>query len=139
MTLPLNLSPAVKIAKSTATRSVLDADTLPGKLLLFAAPRVAEGATPAAAELVGVPLTKPSGSVDGAGFAITASAPGQVATSGTITWGRFVDGAGNWVIDADAGIAAVSPAVSPPIILDTATVYAGGFVTLVSALLAEGG
>ena len=135
MILPLNLSPTLKAAKSLATRAALDADTLPGKLMLFAAPRPTEGAAASAPALATITLTRPSGTTDSNGFAITAAAPGQVLTTGDVVWGRFTDGAGNWVMDADVGLAAANK----PLVIDAVTVYAGGFVSLVTAVLVEGG
>lgn len=130
----LAVSPAQKAAASNGRKSALDADTAPAVLRLYPAPRPAAGAAPGVAQLVAITLTKPCGTVDASGLHLTQVGPGQVGTGGTIAWGRIEDGAGVWQFDGDA-----ADTGTPEFLLDQVAVLPGAFVSLVSALIAEGG
>ena len=76
-------------------------------------------------------LTSPPGSVMSGTADVTAAGVAMVLATGTPTWSRWVNGNGAWVQDTDVG----GPASSAAVKVSAATVYAGGEVSLTSAVM----
>ncbi|MDO8180146.1 MAG: hypothetical protein Q7T62_18010 [Undibacterium sp.] len=135
----LGISSRQKQSVSNARKADIDAAGTAAKMHCYAAPRVAKGAAPAAAPLCSFDLTYPCGTVDAAGLHLSVSGPSQVASSGLIDWCRTADGDDNFVMDGDVRMPGDPDAAIADYLVDNSTVFAGGFVVLVSALIAEGG
>ena len=119
-------------------RAAIDVNA-PGALELYALPMVD---TPSAAPLAVVWLPAPCGVVDTPGtFARLTISPvtGNATSSGTVGWGRYVDGNGAAVYSALAGLPGsgkpieVTDGLSTP----SANVFAGGEVQVLSAVFLE--
>lgn len=123
--------------RAAATLARFDVSTSPAKLQLFDSVRPAAGEAAGVTPNAEIVLTQPAGTSDQTGTVLTANGPAQVLRMGSVQWGRFVDGAGAWIADANAGLSVALPAVSPPIVLDRVDLLVGGFVTLVGAVIAE--
>lgn len=139
MTSSIQVSAANKLAKSDATKAQIDAGSGPGKIEFYGSPRTAIDATVTATLIATITLTDPCGTTDATGLHLTSTTPGQVVANGTITWARVVDSDGNSIFsgialqldDPDAATAAFK--------IDKVDVFAGGFISLAQADLAEGG
>lgn len=86
---------------------------------------------PASEMLAEIPLTKPAGVIEGGVLKLTQASNGFIVVTGVPTWARFVSGDGETAFDADVGFGAGAWEVE----LDKDTLYAGGEVMLVNALL----
>ncbi len=137
----LSVSPDLKEARSTANQVMIDGGSGPGKIEYYSAPRADPGDAPSggSALLATMTLTDPCGTVDGDGLNLTAAAPCQAVAAGTIDWARITDSDGNWMFDGDVRKEDDVDVAIADYIIDESHVYVGSFVTLVSALIAEGG
>ncbi|MFZ6675371.1 hypothetical protein [Undibacterium sp. Xuan67W] len=135
----LSVSLRQKQAVSNARKNDIDAASSAGKMLCYAAPRPTAGGTPSAPALCTFLFTDPCGTVDASGLHLTVAAPAQVVTGGDIDWCRIVDGDGNYCNDGNVRMPSDVDAATADYLVDRANVLAGGFVVLVSALIAEGG
>lgn len=81
--------------------------------------------------LVEIELTDPCGEVVSNQLVLTGSGLAQVATSGLATWGRFVNGDGVTAGDGDVS----SIGGSGDIKISNTTLWQGGFVSLISAVM----
>lgn len=134
----LALSAACKLARVTAVRTTVDIGTGAGVINLYSGTRPAAGVAATAGTLCAViTLSDPSGTVDAAGYHMTAPAPAQATVAGIITWARVLDSNAAWVMDADVRQADAGDVAIADFIIDVAQVYVGSFVNLVSAVLAE--
>ena len=129
MSLDLEISPAVRLARTEATLATMDAGLAHCRLYVYATlwPGFAEPAGGPA--LVVIELAKPSGTIDLDGWIIlTAAAPdgSMIDLDGEARWARLVAGDGSIVFDS-----AVSDALGlARIKLSRTTLYAGGYVRL---------
>lgn len=85
------------------------------------------GSTP----LVEIALQDPSGSVTDGVLTLLPIAPAQITVSGSATWVRVVNGDGVTAFDMDAG----AVGSGKECILSDVALWAGGSVTLLSAVL----
>ena len=139
MTSSIEVSAATKLAKSEATKTKIDGGSGPGKIEFYASPRTAIDATVTATLIATITLTDPCGTTDATGLHLTSTAPGQVVANGTIAWARVVDSSGNPVFSGIA-LQLDDPAASTAAFkIDKVDVFAGGFISLAQADLAEGG
>ncbi len=109
-------------------------DTGPGNaaVRIYGDPRPATPADPpTTAMLVQVSLTKPAGSVAAAVLTLTQLEDGLIATSGSATWARVVNGNGDTAFDCDCGTGPGAWEVQLP----QATLYAGGAARITIAVL----
>jgi hypothetical protein len=128
----VDISTALNEARLTATRDYLDSGASSAKLQIYATPRPTPGGAPSPGTLlVELILTEPCGTVAGGVLTVTAVGEATAVGSGTPVWGRFVNGSGAWVIDADAG----GPGSNQPIVLSDTSVLAGGKLSLLSCVL----
>lgn len=124
-------SDAFKVAAMQGRLAFLDSGTGPARLVIYGSTRPAAGAAVGVQEssspLAVIDLSKPAGTVSAAGV-LTLIVPreGLILISGTPTWARMLNGAGELAFDADVGT---------EVILSQAQLYAGGTVRLVSAVL----
>lgn len=86
---------------------------------------------PAAPALVTLELTNPAGSVSDGTLELTATGPALIMVSGTATWARVKSRAGATAFDMDAGAVGSGSECE----LSQSTLFAGGLVSLVSAVL----
>lgn len=109
----------------------------PARLRLYTA---TQPATPGATItdqvlLADCPLALPCGTVSGGALNLTLPVEDDnLPASGTITWGRLVDGADNWIADLDVEIE--SPESSAALQLSAVIVYQGGILRINAAALA---
>jgi hypothetical protein len=135
----LTLSSRVKLARANAVRADIDSAGINGKIKFYAPPRPAGGDTATGALLATLTLMLPCGAVDATGLQLSAPPISQAIASGFISWARITDGADNYVMDGSVVAATDPDAALAPFVVDTAQVYAGGYVTLIAATLIEGG
>lgn len=135
----IQVAAATKQAASEARRVKIDSGSGPGRVEFYSTPRTPIDSAITATLIASITLTDPCGTVDATGLHLTSSAPGQVVANGMISWARVVDSDGNPVFsgialqldDPDVATAAFK--------IDKVDVFAGGFISLAQADLAEGG
>jgi hypothetical protein len=109
----------------------LDSGPAAASLLIYGGERPATGASTSSSPLAVIDLSKPAGTVSAAGV-LTLIVPqnlennGLILISGTPTWARMLNGAGDVAFDADVGV---------EVILSQTQFFAGGTARLVSAVL----
>lgn len=86
---------------------------------------------PGSPMLVSIPLENSVGTVSAGTLVLDAASPGLIATSGIATWARVVNRDGATAFDLDAGAESSGAEVE----LSQTTLYAGGSVALLSAVL----
>ena len=127
-------APNVRNAMMEALRAAIDAaDPLPGHLKLYSGPQPAAG-NPITTEtlLADISQAIPSGTV--ANGVLTLATPiedSNLPDSGTIIWGRLVDGNETWIADLDVGAEGSGAALE----LAGVIVYQGGIVRITAAVL----
>ena len=127
----ISISVAHNEARLTATRDFIDTGSANGKLRIYGNTRPANGAAAGADPLVEILLDKPCGTVSAGALSLNASDLPLIANSGAPTWARVVNGNGAHAFDCDAA----GPGGTAEVIVSEATLYAGGQVALVSAVL----
>lgn len=135
----ITLAIPVRNTRLQAIADAIDAATDPGTLTLYTGPRPGNGAAiDAQVELVTIPCPRPfadsveNGVLTGVPFE-EAMAVGQ----GEAVWGRFRDGDGQFVADADAGEPDAEGNPIADISLPNATIYPGMLVRVDALTLAE--
>ena len=93
-------------------------------------PALASG-SPGSAPLVEIELQDPSGSVAAGALTLLPNGPAQITVSGSATWVRVANGDGATAFDMDAG----AVGSGKECILSDVALWAGGSVTLLSAVL----
>ena len=127
-------APATRDSMMESLRAALDAaDPLPGRLRLYSGPQPGAG-DPITTEtlLADIELEFPCGVV--ANGVLTLATPvedSNLPDSGTIAWGRLVDGNDIWIADLDVGVEGSGAAVE----LAGIIVYQGGIVRITAAAL----
>lgn len=117
-------------ARLTGTRDFLDTGAGYARVRVYDGTRAATvNDAPSGNLLVEIALTKPCGTVGSGQLPLTQSGDGTVATTGTATWARVVNGAGATAFDCDMGVGAGE------LQLANATLYAGGSTRIVSLYL----
>lgn len=110
------------------------ADPEPARLQLYTATQPTPGADITDQILLAdCPLALPCGTVSGGVLNLTLPIEDDnLPASGTITWGRLVDGADNWIADLDVEIepAEGEPESAAAIQLNAVIVYKGGILRL---------
>lgn len=130
----LDVSPDLAQARAEAIRARLDGSAgAAGVLKLFGGTKPEAGAA-ASNPLVTIPLAYPCGEATAAGLTLTLPPDAQVSAAGTITWGRFEDSAGAWIIDARAELG--SESATAAIQLDRVVVYPGATVSVLEIVFA---
>ena len=105
--------------------------------------RLYDGTRPASAAaaasgvlLADVPLQVPAGSVASGVMTLLPADTAMVLATGSPTWARVVNRNGVVCFDMDAGTAGSLPGgASPECVVSDATLYAGGTVAILSAIL----
>ena len=99
---------------------------------VYEAPRPATSAdTPTSTMLVSIPLDDPAGAVVGATLELAQLDPGLILNTGIAAWVRVVNKNGDTAFDMDAG----ATGSEAECILSQTTLYAGGQVSILSAVL----
>jgi hypothetical protein len=139
MSLVMHFSPALKTGRAQAILDALDADTNPATLKIYTGDSV-NGLQPAAGAaittetlLATYTLDHPAGTVSGDTFSLTLPDAATVVAEGIAVWGRLADGAGNWVIDGNAGIENSGAFF----IFDELQVYVGGSLNFTAGSIQE--
>lgn len=130
----ITYAPATLNLMLAALAASLDAGAPePGRLLLYSAAQPEAGAAISDQILLAdCPLAMPCGTVnDGVLILAVPFADENNPASGTITWGRLVNGAGERVADLDVGIEGSGKTLE----LTGTTVYQGGIIKINSANL----
>lgn len=134
----VKLNTDLRTARLQLLVDALDADADPGYVELYTAPQPATGGAAVTTQtLLGTwVLSKPSGVVVDGELTFAAITDDPVAdATGDLVWGRFYDGAGNFVMDGDAGTAASTALLR----FNTLSVLAGGLIEALGGTLTEGG
>ena len=119
-------------ARLTGTLAFLDTGTGNAEIRIYGGTRPATAAdAPTSSMLVAVSLAKPAGSVATNGLTLSPASNAQVDHSGDATWARVVNGSGATAFDADVS----DTNGTGDIKITNVTLWAGGFVALVSAVL----
>jgi len=128
----IQYSTAAKNAMLQAVADALDAaDPEPGRLRLYTAdqPATAGAAITDQTLLADIPLDLPCGTAANGVLTITTPVEdGNLPASGTVAWGRLVDGNDNWIADLDAEKEAAGATAA--IQLAVIVVYQGGIIRL---------
>lgn len=110
----------------------------PAHIDLYPDPRPDPGATPEGAVVVSIPLAATAGAVDTELFRVALTAPIEAQITGaapstgtTVTWGRVVDGDGDWWGDASVSAEAGAGEIK----LVSTLLYNGAYARLTSAIL----
>ena len=128
----LAITNELNAARLSGTLDFLDSGAGNAEIRIYGGTRPATPSdVPGSGMLVAIPLTKPAGSVGAGGLTLTPSDNGQVANSGDATWARVVSGSGATAFDADVS----DTAGTGDIKITNVTLWVGGFVALVSAIL----
>lgn len=129
----LAITPAHNAARLSGTRAHLDEGAGNAALRIYGGTRPATPSdAPPGALLVQITLTKPCGSVANGVLTLSQQADGLIATSGTATWARAVNGDGITAFDCDCGQGPGAWEVQ----LAQTVLYAGGSARLSNATLA---
>jgi len=126
----LVISAALNEARLAGVLTFLDTGGA-GKVQIYGGTRPALGGAPPAAVLVELPLAHPAGEVDDGVLTLTPTAEALVASSGTATWARVRNGAGEIAFDCDVSATGGSGEITLPLV----DLYAGGYSRLVSGVL----
>lgn len=99
---------AVRRAQLQVIADAIDADTDPGEFRLYSGTRPAPGGTPTGVLQCTLILAQPCATLHATDATLIFATPveGVRMDDETITWGRFVDGAGNYVMDGDVAASA---------------------------------
>ena len=116
-------------ARLEGSRSHLVAGSARPKIRIYGGVRPASGADPGTPLLVEIELLASSAVIVNGAMTIQQYTPGLIATTGTATWARIVNGNGAHSLDCDVG-------ASAEVVLSAGTLYEGGRVLLVSATFA---
>lgn len=135
----MTLAVSLRNARLQAVADAIDAGTEPGTLTLYTGPRPGNGAAvDGQIALVEIPCPRPfaasveNGVLEGAAFEeVMATAQGDAV------WGRYRDGDGEFVADADVGELDAEGAPTSDINLPSAMIFAGMLVRVTAATLAE--
>lgn len=104
----------------------------PATIEVYGGTRPATAAdAPATSPLVIIELTNPAGVVDAGTLELTATGPALILASGAATFARVKNRAGATAFDMDAGAVGSGAECE----LSQTTLFAGGLVSLVSAIL----
>lgn len=130
----IELALAVKHARLAALRDRIDAGSAgDAEIRLYAGARPAFGGAPAGAMLVSVSLPVPCGTIANGALTLDVANWVNVAASGDIVWGRIFDRDGVVVADLGVGLTGSGQAIE----INTLTVFAGGLLAIISAVLRE--
>jgi hypothetical protein len=126
-----SISTAHNEARLTGTRDFLDTGSGNAKLRLYNGTRPSNGGTPTTL-LAEIMLDDPCGTVASGQLTLTSSDTPLCLATGTATWARLINAAGNHVADGDVSTVAAG---TGQVQLDDVNLLAGGRVQIVSAVL----
>lgn len=117
---------AFKAAAMQGRLAFLDSGAGAASMVIYGTTRPATGAAAGGSPLAVIDMSEPAGTISAAGV-LTFIVPrdGLILSSGTPTWVRMLNGAGEVAFDADVGT---------EVILSQSDFYAGGTARLVSAV-----
>lgn len=135
--MPIEYSIPVRNEMLTALKNRLDsADPVPGYMLMYTADQPATAGDPITDQtmLARINLALPCGAIaDGILTLTTPLEDSNVAASGTLAWGRLLDGSGTWVADFDIGLTGSGATLE--ISTSSLIVYQGGILRINYATL----
>lgn len=128
----IHIATATNTARAQAVADKIDAAATPGKLRIYGDTQATNANTAVGAQtlLLELVLNDPCGTVSGSvlTFDISPAITDDALDTDTATWGRFLDGDNNVVLDGTVGT---------DITLTDTTLETGQTVTVVSATLTE--
>jgi hypothetical protein len=130
---------ASRIPALNASLALLDANNPDAAHLdLYPAPRPDAGEIPAGALVVSIPVSATAGTVDEGAFELNLTGPmeglitgADPATGTTVTWGRWIDGNGDWF--ADVSVSDSEPGSVGEVKLQSILLFNGAYARLTSA------
>lgn len=129
----IDLSEAFANAAHVGRRAFLDTGVLNARLLIYGTTRPATpGDAPGGPALVALVLDKPCASIATGQMTLLSSLLALIANSGSALWARAVNGDDDFAFDCDV----TDEAGAGPVKLSATTLFAGGKVALLSAVLA---
>lgn len=129
-----DLSDSLRAARNALVKTALDADGGPGAIRFYSGTKPAVGAAITTQVLqVTVPLSYPCATQAGATLTFVPAADGVRVASDAVTWCRFVDASGDFVMDALVS----GPGGGGTVIVSATTGAIGGLVRLVSGTLTD--
>jgi hypothetical protein len=135
----MTLSIPLRNARLQSIADAIDTATDPGTLTLYTGPRPSNGAPiDTQLALVEIPCPRPfaasieNGVLEGASFEEV-----MATEQGEAEWGRFRDGAGEFVADADVGELDEEGNPTSDINLPNTMIYSGALVRVTTLTLAE--
>lgn len=136
MSAAVSFCAGLRTARSTDIKNFLDADASPGYFRFYTAPRPATGAALSTQTLLGTcVLSHPCGTVSNGVLTFSAIADDDAAdATGTASWLRGFDGAGNFVLDMDVS----DTSGNAPFKLTSTAILMGGKITVASGTITEG-
>lgn len=127
----IDISIALNSARLQAVVDFLALGSGDATLAIYSDTRPALGAAPPTPALVSIQLPEPAGTVSSGVLTLGTAAPAMAAESGVATWARIVNGNGDIALDCDV----TATAGDGPVKLPSTSLYAGGYVNLISAVL----
>lgn len=126
----VTISQAHNEARLSGTLTYLDTGSGHARVRIYNGTRPAGGGT-ATTLLVEIALDKPSGTVSSGQLILASADLPLIASSGTATWARVVNGNGDYAFDCDVSDTSGSGEIKLP----STTLYAGGKTQLTSGVL----
>lgn len=133
----IQISEAHNTARLVGSKTFTDTGTLqPAALCFYTTDRVNIGDNPLSPEIVRVELKNPSGTVTSAGYELEQSDdPALIMSTGLVLWARLFNREGNASLDFDVRALDDDPGRPGEVVLNSRTLYAGGVLRFISALL----
>ena len=133
----LGLDVSIRNSRAQTVVDAIDAGSAAGELKLYTGVRPATGAALSGNTLLGtLTFSDPCGTISAGVLTFDPVADDISADdTGTLTWGRFQDSDGNFVMDADCGVSGSGATL----IFNTVSIIAGGVLRITSGVLTEGG
>ncbi|MBL0143863.1 MAG: hypothetical protein IPP91_17605 [Betaproteobacteria bacterium] len=127
----IEISAALNDARLAGVVAFLASGTSAEKMMVYDGARPAFGATPTGILLVEIALLDPFGTILDGVLTVAPPPPAMILATGVATWARVVNGADVIGWDWDVSDAAGSGNVK----LDSVTLFAGGFASIISGVL----
>jgi hypothetical protein len=127
-----DLAPALRAARNALILAALDGDGTPASVRFYNGVKPSPGGAVTTLQVT-VPLDHPSATQAGSTLTFVPAEDGVRIDDKAITWCRFVDGSGDYVMDA----AVSGPGGGAPVVISSTSGSIGSLVRLVSGTLTD--